>query len=90
MKTIWKYPLSLLDRQSLGMPAGAQVLTVQLQAGGLQVWALVDSDAPEVERHFRIYGTGHPVSDDSGHYVGTFQIQGGALVFHVFDSEMPT
>ena len=92
MKTIWKYPLHLCDSQSIAMHAGAQVLTVQPQGSErqLQVWALVDPEADKVERFFRIYGTGHEMSDDPGHYVGTFQIHDGALVFHVFDSETPT
>jgi hypothetical protein len=33
-----------------------------------------------------VYGTGHPVVDEPRKYVGTFQMRGGLLVFHVFES----
>jgi hypothetical protein len=32
-----------------------------------------------------MYGTGHDMPDDPGQYVGTFQMHGGALVFHLFE-----
>ena len=85
MKTIFKYPL-LPHLPSFMMPVGAQVLTVQTQQEKPYVWALVDptEKASEV-RSFYIYGTGHDMAGDPGKYVGTFQLEGGALVFHVFD-----
>lgn len=36
-------------------------------------------------RHFRIKGTGH-AADDIGDYIGTFQLNGGSLVFHLFEA----
>lgn len=68
------------------MPAGASVLCVQIQIATPCLWAIVDAEAPKVERWFRIYGTGHPMNKDShaGNYVGTFQY--GPLVFHVFEN----
>jgi len=32
-----------------------------------------------------IYGTDNPIPDEPGSFIGTFQMPGGALVFHVFD-----
>lgn len=29
MKTIWKFPLAVTDSQRIGMPSGAEILTVQ-------------------------------------------------------------
>ncbi len=86
MATIWKFPL-LLGRRVIEMPRHARVLTVQVQHGTPYLWVLVNPDAATAPRIFRVFGTGHPVEfpEDDGDYVGTFQLQGGALVFHVFE-----
>ena len=83
---IWKFPLNVTDLQSHPIPEGAQLLAVQTQDDMPQLWALVDEKAPIVHRNFATYGTGNPMPDgDPGVYVGTYQIRGGALVFHVFE-----
>lgn len=53
------------------------------------MWALIPDTNAEIvqERTFSIYGTGHEHESISGEYVGTFQLQGGALVFHVFEEK---
>lgn len=84
MKRIFKYALAVEDQQSIVMPSGAEILTVQMQGGEPQVWALVDDTNDKHQRTFLIFGTGHPVIDNPGNYVGTFQLRNGALVFHVF------
>jgi hypothetical protein len=84
-RTIWKYPLEILDKQRIRVPLIHEVLAVQMQAGAPQLWVLVDPDMPQVDLVVAIYGTGNPV--DSGNddkYVGSFQQAGGALVWHVF------
>ena len=85
-QTIWKYPFEIKDEICLEMPEQAQILTVQVQAGTACIWALVSPNPHRIaaKRWFRIYGTGHPV-DEPGQYVGTFQLHGGALVFHLFE-----
>ena len=83
--TIWKYPIEVTDDQAVDMPAGAQVLSVQVQGGAPCVWATVDPDAPVRPRRLRTFGTGHPDCDFSGVFVGTYQLRGGSLVFHLFD-----
>lgn len=84
MKAIWKFPLSP-GYTSWNMPEGAQVLTVDEQAGYAQMWALVDPEAPLKPRLFCSYGTGHQLSEPVGEYVGTFQLPAEGLVFHVFE-----
>jgi hypothetical protein len=83
MKMIWKWTLT--QATTIDMPQGAQVLDVQVQHGEPQLWALVDPNAPKVKREFNVYGTGHDLPHNPGTYVGTFQMQGGAFVFHVFE-----
>jgi hypothetical protein len=85
VSTIWKYPLEISDVQSVSLPLGAEVLTVQTQGGNACIWALVDPKETRKEiRKVRIFGTGHNIEGDAGQYVGTFQIANGRLVFHVF------
>jgi hypothetical protein len=82
---IWKWTLTITDLQSLEMPHGAKIITVQVQHGEPQLWALCDENAEKEKRNIAIYGTGNPVPDVPGTYIGTFQVRDGLLVFHVFD-----
>lgn len=85
MKTVYKYPLRILDEQEVEMPDSANLLTVQMQNGQPCLWALVDTSNPMVLRKILIRGTGH-VAEKVGRYISTFQMQGGALVFHAFEA----
>lgn len=84
-RSIWKFPLPM--RGGVEMPKGARILSVHMQNGQPQVWALVDPQAPLVKRRLRVYGTGWDVLDDPvGVFLGTYLIEGGQYVFHVFDA----
>lgn len=85
-RRIFKYPLVVTDRSGVALPKDAQILCVQVQADTPCLWALVDPVAPLEPATFLIHGTGHPVAPGVGahNYVGTFQLHGGRLVFHVF------
>ena len=84
-ETIWKFPLQVADFQEVQMPKGAAVLCVQTQGETPCLWAQVDPSAETIRRAFKMYGTGHKIKEDGfEHYVGTFQIRSGTLVFHVF------
>lgn len=72
---------------TIDMPHGAKILTVQMQHGEPQLWALVDPGAKTYPRTFHTYGTGYTLPDYPGKYVGTFQMAVGSLVFHVFETE---
>jgi len=64
-------------------------LDVQAQGGTPCLWALVDPHAPQVERLFLVYGTGHDVPDDPGMYYGTIHFHSTPpLVFHVFEEDV--
>lgn len=92
--TIWKYPLEAEDEQVMAMPKGARILTVQTQNETPCLWAMVNPTEARIEkRKIYTHGTGHPVADDPDTlaYLGTYQLRGGALVFHVFERfEPPT
>ena len=87
-KTIWKYELETTDELRIEMPIGAEILTVQNQMGVPCLWALVNPEAKTEMRLFRIYGTGHIVNKSiivRKNYIGSYQLQGGCLIFHVFE-----
>lgn len=81
MKTIWKFEPVLEVSQAISMPAGAEILSVQVQNGEPCIWAKVDRDAPLVPRLIEIVGTGHYAPDHP--YIGT--VQTGEFVWHFFD-----
>lgn len=89
MKRVYKYEVPIQDQFALQLPVGAQVLTVQTQYGDApRLWALVDADSAVTElRSFILRGTGHDIEEpvDRLIHCGTFQLQDGALVFHVFE-----
>ena len=82
--TIWKFPVRP-DLPTLRLPKGARILCVQTQAGEPQLWVLVDKSQPLESRRIRVYGTGWEMDEAAREYLGTFQVEGGALVFHVFE-----
>lgn len=87
-KSIFKYNLETTDRQTVLMPKGAEILTIQSQHEDAKLWALVDPNAPLEERIIEIFGTGHPVHCDMGverKYIATYQLSGGNYVFHAFE-----
>jgi hypothetical protein len=85
MQAVWKFPLTCADKGIIAMPKGAKVLCVQAQLDEPQIWAVCDIGAEKEDRTFAIYGTGHVHESIGGEYVGTFQLRGGSLVFHVFE-----
>lgn len=76
----------------LPMPDGAQPLCVQIQHNSPCIWALVNPDNEARAHRFIVVGTGHPLPDISRmtpagkelKYLGTCQMYGGELVWHVF------
>lgn len=89
MKTIWKFPIQVTDYQKIDMPARAKILCVQIQGGEPYLWAEVDSEEDYVTRLIHVYGTGHAMPQDTGRYIGTFQMMQGRLVFHAYETTQP-
>lgn len=88
-KTIWKYEITPSDFQEIIMPVGAKILDVQTQGDTPCIWALVNPNYTDTEvRIFEVFATGVPIKYDMGvqrEYIGTFQLMGGGLVFHLFE-----
>lgn len=91
MQTIWKFPLINGGRNVIKMPPWTKILCVQVQRYTPCLWGLVTKDDDinysDEERTFVIYGTGHDHDIIGGTYIGTFQLNDGELVFHVFEEQ---
>lgn len=85
MKTVHKFPV-LPGYLSLVLTEGAQVLHVGVQRGQPFIWVLLDPTATARTYQFQSFGTGHNVEDHitKDQYIGTFMLEGGGLVFHLF------
>ena len=86
-KVIWKFELSEKGNQRIELPLDYEILALQTQNGNPCLWVLVDLKKPKEIETFEIYGTGHEIHYDMGidrEYVGTWQEQGGLLVWHLF------
>jgi len=84
-KTIWKYPLRVVDSQSVVMPRDAEILCVNVQGESLCVWAEVVPEGCREHRHFEIRDTGQPIDPAMDKkYLGTGFLADG-LVVHVFE-----
>ncbi len=80
-RSVWKFSLELAEVQVVPMPSGAQLLHVDMQAGTLNLWALVDPTAEPEERKIAVVPTGHPAPSEAA-YVGTAMDR--PFVWHVF------
>jgi len=86
VRTIWKFPIEINDVNVIMIPIGAEILCVQIQYDEPWIWAIVDPEIPKEPRVFRTFGTGTPIEDNPGNYIGTYQLRSGSLVFHVFET----
>lgn len=87
MRTVWKFSLRIANSQSVMMPRGAKILSVQAQGpSDVCLWALVnDEEVKKEPRNICIHGTGHEIYDGEMVYINTFQTHDGALIWHVFE-----
>jgi hypothetical protein len=87
-KAIYKYPIQVTDTQSIHLPLGSEILTIQTENNEPHLWALVDPSEKDTEGVIiEIFGTGHPIGYDMGvsrEYISTFQLHKGIVVFHAF------
>ena len=90
--TIWKFPVPVQDSFDISMSPDAEVLSVQVQHGTPYLWVRTPAEAIKPDyltwsRRFYLHGTGHTVNKGAGRFIGTFQMHGGSLVFHLFESK---
>ena len=87
MRTVWKYELSLVNKQKIVVPVAFKPLSVQIQNGTLCLWAVVNSACDMKDVLITIEGTGMECNCFEHTYVGTVQLS-SILVFHVFAEDL--
>jgi hypothetical protein len=88
---IWKYPVPTATDFELEIPRRARILSVKTQRNMPQLWIMVDTEETVmVKARFLLLPTGLPIEgtvaefQEKWEFGGTFQLDGGALVFHLF------
>lgn len=85
---IFKYVLETVGSQIIDVPLGAKFLSVNSQHDKLCLWAIVDPDQEKRERWgVEICGTGlsaDHVVDGTYQFIGTYVVNHGLLVWHVW------
>ena len=79
---IFKFPLALTRYQKVSMPPVSQILSVGVQYNQIQVWAIVNSELPDTDNGFTIYGTGRETASLPGEFIGTVHLD--EFVWHIF------
>ena len=70
---------------AIDIPGFVRWLHVDVQYDVVVAWVEVDPAASIEPRRLHVRGTGHPMTGEEGDHIGSVQLQGGALVFHIFD-----
>ena len=91
MITVFKYPIVIDDYQVLKLPMGAKILSAEKINGLVFLWAMVDTDQPDVQaRVLRLAGTGHPLKNTCQYeFISTivYPISDETLIFHLFEEK---
>jgi hypothetical protein len=88
LKTIHKATVPLHeadDAVALTLPQDAKILSVGRQNNDLCFWYETSPPQGTHQRLFRIAGTGHPLGDNLGRFLGTVLFLDDGLVFHVYE-----
>lgn len=86
MRKIFKYVIPVTDDSILPIPEGAKILSVANQHDSIVMYALVDPEKTTKRLNIRVCGTGHTLDDhiEQMTFIGTVNLHGGRLMFHVF------
>ncbi|MGD9209606.1 MAG: hypothetical protein PVI90_02470 [Desulfobacteraceae bacterium] len=92
MLKIYKYKIEITDEFTLFVPGESKILKLDVQNNKPVLWILVDPDSPQKIRHFKGFGTGHPIQHKNilsmeHHlvYIDTVMMEGGFFVYHLFE-----
>lgn len=62
-RLIYKYQIPILEAFTVRLPEGAEILRVEHIDGLSWIWAIVNTDAPDEDRHFMAFKTGTKMPD---------------------------
>ena len=70
-RVIFKYQMPVLERFTMRLPRGAEIIRMEDQGGMFWLWAVVRTDVPDEDRHFWAFKCGGKIPDDLNiKYVG--------------------
>lgn len=94
-ETVWKFVIPMGGAALVAMPAGAQIISVQIQTElpigvrqpkpQLCCWAIVDPDLPVMVRNLIVVGTGFDLPRNATAKSHIATVQDGVFVWHIFD-----
>lgn len=61
MAVVYKYPLKIVEQQTINLPEFAQIIRCECVDGLPYLWALVQPDAPSRTRFIEMYKTGQRI-----------------------------
>lgn len=82
MRVIYKYRLLLDHEQTIMLPEGFQLLSLEIQDGYPWIWCIVNSANDFKPVNIKTYPTGMPMKHESLQYIGTIHKDG--FVWHFF------
>lgn len=69
-RVIFKYQMPVLERFTMKLPRGAEIIRVADQGGMFWLWAVVQTDVPDEQRSFIAVKCGANVPDGDLRYIG--------------------
>ena len=90
MRTVWKYPLVITDKQTFTIPIRSKILCVKEQGGVPTIWVEVDSKYPQTDELIvYIVGTGNEITFDTNYmespdYLDSVVMKASGYVWHVY------
>ncbi len=87
MKTIHKFTLKHVAKQTVDLPHFSRVLSVQAQGADICMWVELVPSEDKYPQEVFIVGTGHKVPNEVNSYLGTTQQNG--FVWHIYLGEYP-
>jgi len=86
IKTVYKIPVDFTPRQVLKLPKGSEILGFQSKPEKIFLLLLADMESNVMEdRIIGIYGEGHNVGCKDHDYLGNFELDNGAYLYHAFE-----
>lgn len=88
-RVIHKYEIPIEQEFTIRTTKFACLLSIQIDEKTNKpcMWFLEDSEGEKVDFKYKIIGTGQLTDLNAYEYAGTFQIEKGGLILHVFSPE---
>ncbi len=87
-KAIAMYEMDRFE-MAISMPKGSQIIHVDTIIRGwldcFHLWAIVDTDAEQETRYFRVIKNCDPIDFPVTRHIGSFTDVGNLVMFHVFE-----